>query len=629
MSKFRPWLLSLNRPLRWIIILAIAVILVLVVVTASATTWEYTNSPQFCGTACHTMPPEYSAYQVSPHARVPCVDCHLGQDSLLMTVPRKAREINHVINALTQSYEPPIYVKNLRPARDTCEKCHNPEKFSDDTFVEIKRYAEDETNTESRNFLIVKTGGGTRREGLGRGIHWHIENEVWYYSDDPIKQNIPYVREVNPDGETIEYFDVEAGLPADFGQKVEAELHRMDCIDCHTRISHLFRSPSDAIDDLLARRLIDQDIPEIKQQAVQLMSVDYTSTEEGLGVIDSLDKWYEDNYPDYYANNQETVQNAVEEIKDAFTRTVFPNLAVGWQTHPNNIGHREFPGCFRCHDGKHTSSDGQTVRLECNICHSIPDIVEGDNKAPAITIERPDEPDSHLDSNWLARHRFYFDETCTECHDVSNPGGTDNSSFCSNSGCHATEWKFVGLDAPAIRSMVEPPSVSGNGEPKAVPHPIGARTNCNICHAAEAVRPFPTDHSSYNDPSLCILCHQPTLIEDGGEIEATMVPSIPHLVEGHQEQCLECHASDAIYPYPNTHAEWSAEACLFCHQVSEEEPEASAEDQPKRPLIPHMLEGYDDCLFCHNLSGIKPFPADDRHAEAELDDCQVCHKPEE
>jgi hypothetical protein len=186
--------------------------------------------------------------------------------------------LRHVVNALTQAYEPPIYVKSLRPARDTCEKCHNPDKFSSDTFIEIKRYHDDVENSEIRNFLIVKTGGGSQREGLGRGIHWHIENEVWFYPGDPLKQNIPYVREVRPDGEIIEYFDVEAGLPPDFGRQVEGELHRMDCIDCHTRISHLFRSPSDAIDDALARRRIDQTIPEIKKKAVEVLSPQYAST---------------------------------------------------------------------------------------------------------------------------------------------------------------------------------------------------------------------------------------------------------------------------------------------------------------------------------------------------------------
>jgi hypothetical protein len=381
------------------------------------------------------------------------------------------------------------------------------------------------------------------------------------------------------------------------------------------------------MDDLLGRRLIDQDIPEIKRQAVRLLGVEYSSTEEGLGLIDSLDGWYQNNYPDFYAENQETVETAIEEIKGAFTDSVFPNLDVGWQTHPNNLGHREFPGCFRCHDGKHTSSEGQTVRLECNVCHSIPEIVDEVNQAPMITIDRPDEPDSHLDSNWLARHRFQFDETCLECHDVSNPGGTDNSSFCSNSGCHAIEWQFVGLDAPAIRTLVEPLSVPGSGEPDLVPHPIGSRTNCDICHASGAVLPFPEDHTSYEEQALCTLCHEPTLLEDG-EIEAITAPPIFHLVDGFQDQCLDCHASDAIDPYPNTHAEWSSETCLYCHQVSEAETEVSVEDQPKRPLIPHTLEGYDDCLFCHNLDGITPFPADDKHTEAELDDCQVCHKPE-
>src|SRR5512134_1391670 len=154
------WFTSLKRPVRWLVGVVVVVVSLLIAVTVSATTWEYTNSPQFCGTTCHTMPPEYTAYQVSPHARVDCVDCHLGRESILLTVPRKARELNHVINALTQAYEPPIYVKSLRPARDTCERCHNPDKFSSDTFVEIKRYDDDETNTQKRNFLILKTGGG-------------------------------------------------------------------------------------------------------------------------------------------------------------------------------------------------------------------------------------------------------------------------------------------------------------------------------------------------------------------------------------------------------------------------------------------------------------------------------------
>jgi nitrate/TMAO reductase-like tetraheme cytochrome c subunit len=631
-GKITRWFWGLRRPIRWIVAVGTLIVLFLGAVTVSATTWEYTNSPQFCGTTCHTMPPEYTAYQISPHARVACVDCHLGQDTVLLTVPRKARELSHVINAFTKAYEPPIYVKNLRPARDTCEKCHNPEKFSSDAFVEIRRYADDQTNDPTRTYLIVKTGGGTRREGLGRGIHWHIENEVWFYSDDPLKQTIPYVREVGPDGQVTEYFDVEAGLPPDFGQQVNDQLHRMDCIDCHTRISHLFRSPSDAMDDALARHQIDDSIPYIKQRGVDVLSQQYTSTEEGLQTIESLDGWYRENYPDYYAANQGAVQSAVETIKGIFTVTVFPNLGVGWQTHPDNSGHREFPGCFRCHDGKHTSPQGKTVRLECNVCHSVPDVVQAGMAAPVLSIDKPGEPESHLDSNWLARHRYQFDETCATCHDVSNPGGTDNTSFCSNSACHATEWKYVGLDAPAIRALAAPPPVPGNGEPEPVPHPIGARTDCTICHATDAVRPYPADHDSY-EQALCTQCHQPTLSEEGGEPVAVSIPSIPHTLEGRRDRCLTCHGVDGFKPYPADHLGRTTETCLSCHKVATPEgdtagTEGATSTEPMSaaspPPVPHTLEGRDDCLLCHNLDGVKPFPAD--HEGRTADTCLSCHE---
>lgn len=623
MSKMMSWFTGLNRYIRWLVGIFLIIFLLLMAVTVSATTWEYTNSPEFCGTVCHTMPPEYTAYQVSPHARVDCVDCHLGRDTILLTVPRKIREVNHVINALTQAYEPPIYVKNLRPARDTCERCHNPDKFSSDTFIEIKRYGEDEVNTQQSTFLILKTGGGTRREGLGRGIHWHIENEVWFYTDDPLKQTIPYVKEVGPDGQVVEYFDVEAGLPPDFGQQVGAELQRMDCIDCHNRISHLFRSPADAIDEVLARRQIDGEIPFIKEQGVQILSQSYNSTEAGMQAVEQLDDWYQKNYPDFYAANKDKVQEAIDSIADIFTATVFPNMKVGWQTHPNNLGHREFPGCFRCHDGKHTSNQGQTVRLECNVCHSIPEVIDDKKTAPVISINKPDEPESHLDSNWLARHRFQFDETCVQCHDVSNPGGTDNTSFCANSGCHATEWQFVGLDAPGIRALVEPPKVPGTGEPRPVPHPIGPRTECTICHARDAVRPYPVNHTRF-EQSYCVLCHEPALVEDGAQVEPAAVPAILHRVEDQADKCLACHDLDGLAPFPDNHTDLTTDTCLMCHHVAEEEVEAESEG---RPSIPHTLEGREDCLFCHSLNGIKPFPAN--HEDRSVEKCQNCHKPEE
>ncbi len=344
-----------------------------------------------------------------------------------------------------------------------------------------------------------------------------------------------------------------------------------------------------------------------------------------MQAIEGLESWYQEKQPDFYAQNKEAVQNAVTAIKDIYTATVFPNMGVGWQTHPNNLGHKEFPGCFRCHDGKHTSVEGQTVRLECNVCHSIPEVVDKEKSPPVITIDKPDEPESHRDSNWLARHRYQFDLTCVECHDVNNPGGTDNSSFCSNSGCHASEWKFVGLDAPAIRALVEPPKVPGSGEPRPVPHPIGPRTDCQICHASDGVRPFPANHAKF-EPILCTLCHQPSSAETSGPVTPVDIPAIPHLVENQEDQCLACHDQDALVPFPANHQSLGTDTCLLCHEQVEPAP-AEAEGE-KRPKTPHSVEeGWQDCLLCHNLAGINPFPAN--HEDREVEKCLNCHKPEE
>lgn len=674
MKRFVAWIRSLRRPWPWIVGGLLTILIVLATVTVSATAWEYTNSPQFCGTTCHTMPPEYLAYQVSPHARVACVDCHLGQDSILLTVPRKAREISHVVNALTKSYEPPIYVKNLRPARDTCEQCHNPDKFSSDTFVEIKRYASDELNTHTRNYMVIKTGGGSLREGLGRGIHWHIESQVYYYTDDRLKQTIPYVKEVAPDGKVTEFFDTEAGLPPDFGKQVESQLHRMDCIDCHTRISHLFRSPSNAMDEALARGLLDSSMPYIKAEGTKILSQEYPSLDAGMQAVEDLEGWYKTNEPDYYAANTQKVQQAVIEIKGIFSQTVFPNLKVGWQTHPDNAGHREFPGCFRCHDGKHVSPQGQTVRLECNLCHSIPEVVSSDDAAPVLSVDKPGEPESHKDSNWIARHRFVFDETCAGCHNVTNPGGTDNSSFCSNSACHASEWKFVGLNAPAVRQLVAPPPVPGSGQPRPVPHPIGERTDCMLCHGLNAtVRPFPENHASF-DRSVCTQCHQSASSDASGqpnEPAATTPPLIPHSLEGRRDQCLTCHGENGFRPYPANHKGRATDTCLACHKTAADSgavPTVTATPEPALtvtvtptmtvmptqpaltmtvtptqpattvtvtptqaaggpPPIPHTLEGREgQCLVCHAIGSVKPYP--ENHAGRTAESCTACHKPQ-
>lgn len=415
--------------------------------------WEYTNRSEFCGTACHTMPPEYLSYLASPHANVKCVECHIGRATIAEQFTRKAQDITHVIRFVGADYEVPIYSKHLRPASQVCERCHNPEKFSPNSLTTIKTYDAEKNNELSEIHLFFKTGGGTQREGRGKGIHWHIENKVEYIAtDDPhMEQEIPWVRVTYADsGETEVFTDIETDLPADFVAANTEHMKTVDCMTCHNRISHEFTSPDDALDDALARSIISPGIPYIKQNAVAVMERQYPNMEEALVAIRGLSDYYATNWRDYYATNGAEVDGAVETLAGLYQRMVFPTMDASWTTHPDNLGHKEWAGCFRCHDGKHINEKSESIRIECNLCHSIPVKAPLDGSTPVIGLTEAYQPESHVDTNWIARHRFEFDGTCEGCHTTFNAGGSDDSSFCANSACHATEWKFAGLDATGI-----------------------------------------------------------------------------------------------------------------------------------------------------------------------------------
>ena len=439
---------------------------------SGATAWEYTNSPQFCGTTCHTMPPEYAAYLTSPHARILCVECHIGRDFLGGGfVLRKAGDIKHVFATIFTTYQFPIQATDMRPARETCERCHSPEKFSDDSLREIKRFGDDENNTPTSIYLTLKTGGGSKRQGLGRGIHWHIESQVYYLPTDESEQTIPYVKVVGDDGTTTEYVDVSANFdPSTVDPK---NLKEMDCITCHNRITHLILPPADAVDQLMARGLIPITIPDVHRKSVEVLGAHYDTTDLAMQGIAGLVNYYQATYPGYYAANAKQIDYVVALLQDTYKNSVFPEQKADWTTHQNNVGHKDSPGCFRCHDGKHLDDQQQAIRLECNLCHSVP-VVAGPNDFVAkIEVSRGPEPQSHLNANWLGLHHDAFDEQlCSNCHTTQNAGGTDNSSFCSNSACHGSNWQYAGLDAPALREVLKqqlPPTPTPIPTPEAGP----------------------------------------------------------------------------------------------------------------------------------------------------------------
>ncbi len=481
---------------RWLRVLPYAVlgVLTLIALTGAAYAWDYTNSPTFCGTTCHTMPPEYTAYLTSPHARIDCVDCHIGKGFIATRITRKAGDAKHIFATAFHTYEYPIVAGELRPARETCEKCHSPDKFSADSLIEIKHFANDIANSPISTFLIMKVGGGSKRVGLGKGIHWHIENKLYYLPTDAAEQIIPFVRVVNDDGSNTDY--VELGSQIDPATVDPSQLKEMDCITCHNRITHLIMEPEDAIDQLLERGLISTTIPEIRRKALEVYSASYVANDQAANGLASLGEYYQTYYPDFYAQNKDKVDQAIQALQQTYEQSVYPSQKTDWNSHPSNVGHNYSPGCFRCHDGKHMNANNEAIRLECNLCHSVP-VVKGPNDFVAdLEISRGPEPQTHLNPNWIGLHRNVFDQTCANCHDTKNAGGTDNSSFCSNSACHGSVWKYAGFDAPALREILQaqlPPT------PTPQPLPSGGaltydgaigplfQARCSNCHGASAI----------------------------------------------------------------------------------------------------------------------------------------------
>jgi mono/diheme cytochrome c family protein len=459
---------------------AVILIVVAALVIGTSAAWEATNSTVFCGTACHTMPPQYITHQASTHSRVTCEECHLGRATLATQIGRKIYYSWRTGSAtVTGSYEYPIRATEMRPANEACETCHYPQTFTGDKLMQLDQYQFDEENTKSTIFLLMKTGGGSKREGLGRGIHWHIENPVYYYAADIEQQQIPYIMSVAEDGTIKEYYDV----GADVKQSIPKEkLEVMDCNTCHNRTSHGILTPGASVDSLISRGLISQEIPSIKQKASELLAIHYTSKDEFETALATLDAYYKANFNDYYQSGKEKLDAARNALRDEYYVSQFPDQEMFYDTHPDNIGHDSAPGCFRCHDGKHLTLSGEAIRLECNMCHSIP--VQSASGALTANLEvgRGIEPESHLNTNWITLHRQAFDNSCQACHTVGNPGGTDNSSFCSNSACHGSSWTYAGFDAPGLREALadqiptptsSPVTVEPSTQPTIAPSPAG------------------------------------------------------------------------------------------------------------------------------------------------------------
>jgi nitrate/TMAO reductase-like tetraheme cytochrome c subunit len=346
----------------------------LIFMTATYKAVNYMDSAQFCGQTCHTpMTPEFTAYEGSPHSRVACVDCHVGP-GFEGFVEAKVAGTRQLMGVIFNNYHRPIPspVKSLRPARETCEHCHWPQRFTGDKVWVRKKYSDDEKNTLLTTVLLLKIGGMTF-DGA-QGIHGrHLdtgESRVEYISTDAERQAIPQIDYRDDTGKTEEYAASDVKVTAQ--QLAQGEHRAMDCVDCHSRPTHAFQLPDRAVDQAMSDGRISPDLPFIKKKAIEVLKVEYPSQEVAAQkILAGIEDFYRVSYPSVYAGRRKLVDTAAAQVKDIYLRNVFPDMKLTWGTHPNNLGHEDSLGCFRCHDGNHTSKSGKVITNDCGACHTL------------------------------------------------------------------------------------------------------------------------------------------------------------------------------------------------------------------------------------------------------------------
>ena len=369
--------IDLNNPQQrsaFAFFVSFAIVFVALSAAGSYRAYEFTDSVQFCGQLCHTvMNPEFVAYSQSPHARVRCVDCHVGPGAGWY-VRSKLSGAYQVYSVTFHKYPKPIPtpVANLRPAQETCEQCHWPRKFYGAQLKVFYHYSSDEKNTPRQIRMLINTGGGDTATGAPSGIHWHmnIGNQITYIASDNQHQVIPWVQVKDQSGRVTVYQSKDSPLKPE--QIASLPKRRMDCVDCHNRPTHIYAPPDRSVDEALVAKRIDSTLPFIKKQAVESLSAKYNTTAEATQAIASdLENFYNTKYLALAKSKELEIRAAIAEVQRIFKTSIFPEMKVDWRVHPNNIGHFMFPGCFRCHDGNHVSADGKAVNKNCDTCHTV------------------------------------------------------------------------------------------------------------------------------------------------------------------------------------------------------------------------------------------------------------------
>lgn len=375
--------------------------------------YQYTETVEFCGLVCHkVMEPEYTTYQKSTHARVACAECHVGSGAEWY-VKAKISGLYQVYSVTFNKYPHPIPtpITSLRPARETCEKCHWPQKFYPHKLINEKHFLSDEKNTEWDIDLRLKTGPSHNSQGLSEGIHWHINPDVKIeYMANSGRDTIPWVRYINlTTSDTTVYKDTVNQVDEQEMKQMSTRL--MDCMDCHNRPSHNYLTPQRFIDNAFVSGDISPKLPQIKKVTMDILKDSYSSVDTAESAIKStITNFYKKNYPELSSSRSAIIDQAVKGTINGYRHNIFPFMKANWDAYPDQIGHIVYNGCFRCHNGTHISNKNKTISKDCNLCHNI--LAQGRSDSLQFTT---------IDKSLDFKHPVDIKDTwktslCAECH---------------------------------------------------------------------------------------------------------------------------------------------------------------------------------------------------------------------
>ncbi|MBI5504771.1 MAG: NapC/NirT family cytochrome c [Deltaproteobacteria bacterium] len=349
------------------IVLVLTMVNIVIISAATVQGIHTMDTPEFCGSCHSVMNPEFTTYSNSPHARVACVTCHIGPGADWFVKAKISGSWQLIATTLDLYPRPiPTPVKNLRPARDTCEQCHWPQKFTGDRLKLITSYKDDEANTELTTALLLRVGGIQGR--VSRGIHWHVDsrNQIRYLANE--KRDKIFDVELTQEDGTKKLFQSKERPE----EGAEQEWRVMDCVDCHNRPTHIYRLPEREVYDAVKAEKIPQSLPFVVREGLKAIKTDYPSTEEArTRIAADVEGFYKQNYPDLSASQADQITKAGQTLGDLWARNVFPSMNIKWGTYPSNLGHEHAPGCFRCHDEEHVTTEDEAISQDCDTCHSL------------------------------------------------------------------------------------------------------------------------------------------------------------------------------------------------------------------------------------------------------------------